>query len=88
MLLSIRIAIITGGSRGIGRGIAVKFAEKGADIVVVDILPEEAAVTLEEISRVKSRGVFIHCDFSNSRHTNCKKEVYPWLQHMMISSVL
>ena len=66
MLLSDRVAIITGGARGIGRGIAVKFAEEGADVVVVDIRPEEAALTLEEISSAKGRGLFIHCDVSNS----------------------
>jgi NAD(P)-dependent dehydrogenase (short-subunit alcohol dehydrogenase family) len=66
MLLENKVAIITGGARGIGRGIAVKFAAEGAAVVVVDILPEESAVTLEEISRTKSRGLFIHCDVSNS----------------------
>ncbi len=34
MKLSGKVAIITGASQGIGSGIALKFAEEGADVVV------------------------------------------------------
>jgi len=37
MLLKDRVAIITGGGRGIGRGIALRFAREGARLVLVDI---------------------------------------------------
>ena len=37
MLLENRIAIVTGGSSGIGRGIATEFAREGAQVVVTDI---------------------------------------------------
>ena len=34
MKLSGKVAIVTGSSQGIGRGIALKFAESGADVVI------------------------------------------------------
>ena len=36
MVLKDRIAIITGGSSGIGRGIALEYAREGARIVIAD----------------------------------------------------
>ena len=37
MSLSSRIAIVTGGSSGIGRGIAIELARDGAKVVVADV---------------------------------------------------
>ncbi len=66
MLLSDRIAIITGGSRGIGRGIALKFAEEGCQIAIADVLEAEAEETVEKISGKGGKGIFCRCDVSNS----------------------
>ncbi len=41
-----KIAIVTGGGRGIGRAIALGFAEAGADMVIADINSEEANKTV------------------------------------------
>lgn len=38
-----KIALVTGGARGIGRGIAVCLAEEGADVILVDRSPGDAA---------------------------------------------
>jgi NAD(P)-dependent dehydrogenase (short-subunit alcohol dehydrogenase family) len=67
MLLSNRVAIITGGARGIGRGIALKFAEEGCSIVIADVLESEGRKTVEEVSKKGRDGVFIQCDVSDSR---------------------
>tara|TARA_B100000575_G_scaffold79406_1_gene62101 strand:- start:3 stop:749 length:747 start_codon:yes stop_codon:yes gene_type:complete len=47
-LLKGKTAIITGASRGIGKGIAFKFAEHGANIVFTHISSEEQAKLLED----------------------------------------
>ena len=58
-LLENKVALITGASRGIGEGIAVKFAEHGAHIAFTYLSSEEKAKALEErlmALGVKARG--------------------------------
>ncbi len=67
MLLMDRVAIITGGARGIGRGIALKFAEEGCFLAVADVLTTEAKETLGQVSKKGREGIFVQCDISNSQ---------------------
>ena len=46
-LLEGKVAIITGATRGIGRGVAEKFAENGADIAFTYVSSDEKAKALE-----------------------------------------
>ncbi|HHH55379.1 MAG TPA: 3-oxoacyl-[acyl-carrier-protein] reductase, partial [Bacteroidetes bacterium] len=58
-LLKDKVAIITGASRGIGKAIAMKFAENGADIAFTDIRRDENMENVEkELSSfgVKAKG--------------------------------
>ena len=58
-LLKGKTALITGGSRGIGREIAIKFAQEGANVAFSDLAVDENFETLEnELSKlgVKAKG--------------------------------
>jgi len=54
-----KIALITGGATGIGRAIALRFAQEGARVVVADINDNGGQATAAE-----AQGFFVHCDTS------------------------
>ena len=62
MLHSNTVAIITGGARGIGRAMALRFAEEGCKIVIADLRKGEAEETFRRISERNSEGIFVRCD--------------------------
>lgn len=54
-LLENKVAIVTGGSRGIGEGIALKFAGHGCNVAFSYVSSDEKALALEE--KIKAYGV-------------------------------
>ncbi|MGD0779551.1 MAG: 3-oxoacyl-[acyl-carrier-protein] reductase [Dehalococcoidales bacterium] len=68
MDLSNKVAIVTGGARGIGKAIALKLAEVGADVVVNDIAAAAEALegTANEIRALKRKALAITADVSSS----------------------
>ncbi|MBK7427403.1 MAG: SDR family oxidoreductase [Saprospiraceae bacterium] len=59
-----KVAIVTGGSFGIGRAAAVAFAKKGVKVAVVDWIEDNETVDL--IKKEGAEAIFIKCDVSNT----------------------
>jgi NAD(P)-dependent dehydrogenase (short-subunit alcohol dehydrogenase family) len=59
-----KVAIVTGGSFGIGRATALAFAQKGAKVVVVDWKENDETINL--IKKSGAEALFIKCDVSKS----------------------
>src|SRR5258708_3854920 len=64
MSLKGKVAVVTGGGQGIGRGIALRLASEGADVAVVDINIESAAAVSEEIRKIGRKAVSAKLDVS------------------------
>jgi len=72
-----KTALVTGSARGIGRDIALKLAEGGAGIALVDLQIEEATRTAEEIESLGVRARAYPCDVSSFESVEkvCKQAV-------------
>jgi NAD(P)-dependent dehydrogenase (short-subunit alcohol dehydrogenase family) len=72
-LLSLKgkTAVITGGASGIGRGTAIRLAEMGADIALLDIRPDKGKEVVKEIGSMNSRAAFFLCDVRSD--SDCKR---------------
>lgn len=64
--LTNRTAIVTGAGRGIGKGIALAFAEAGADIVVAELDRSLAEQTAVEIRAMGRKALVLPTDVRNS----------------------
>ena len=69
--LTNKTAIVTGGAMGIGKGIALRLAEAGASVMIVDLVsPNEAETTLNEIEAIGAKAAYLQVDLSVTSNLN------------------
>lgn len=59
-------ALVTGGGQGIGRGIALKLAEQGADVAIADINNESANSAVDEVKALGRVSFSVHLDVTDN----------------------
>ena len=74
-----KIAVVTGGSRGVGKGIALGLGETGATVYVTGRTTEEGTDveklggtvfgTAEKVTALGGKGIAVVCDHSNDKQT-------------------
>jgi 3-oxoacyl-[acyl-carrier protein] reductase len=66
-----RVAVVTGGARGIGRAIVEKLALLGANVVIADMLGELAEKSADEISNLtKKRIIAVNVNVTEGKSVN------------------
>jgi len=70
MLLKDRIAIVTGGAKGIGKAIALNFAKEGCDVVINAVHLDGAEKVAKEVKALGRRAIAIAADVSSVKEVN------------------
>lgn len=60
-----KVAIVTGGSRGIGRAACVMLAKEGAKVAITDVIDDEGRAVEKEIRAVDGVAQYWHLDVAN-----------------------
>ncbi|MDE0013099.1 MAG: SDR family NAD(P)-dependent oxidoreductase [Candidatus Poribacteria bacterium] len=74
MNLDNKIAIVTGAGQGIGKAIAIRLAEAGADVAIMDLNTDAAKSVAREIESIGRRSLPIQADVSQSKDVNAAVE--------------
>lgn len=79
-LLKDKVAVVTGGSRGIGKAIALKLAENGARVAIFATKESDAVKqTMEELKKLSEDSMFVACDVSD--FNNVKEAIDSVIEH-------
>ncbi|MDD5917670.1 MAG: glucose 1-dehydrogenase [bacterium] len=57
-----RVAVVTGGGSGLGRGMCLRFAKEGAKVIVADLKPEAAEETVRLIKEEQGEALAVECN--------------------------
>ena len=63
-----KVAIVTGGSSGIGLETALAFARKGANVVIADVDEKGGKEAVQAVEKEGSEAIFVETDVSDSEH--------------------
>ncbi len=72
--LNDRVAVITGGSRGIGKATAQKLVREGASVALLDILSDETAQTARELQAGGAKVIGIRTDITRKEEVQMAME--------------
>jgi NAD(P)-dependent dehydrogenase (short-subunit alcohol dehydrogenase family) len=80
MRLENKVAIVTGGRRGMGKAHALALAKQGAKVVVSDLSLEDCQKVVEEIKNQGGEGLAVKCDVSQKHEVEAmvKKTIDQW----------
>ena len=73
-MLDDKVAIVTGGARGIGRAIAVRYVAEGASVVVADVDEATGKATAAELGERRCR--FVRADVGSADDARQVVEAY------------
>ena len=69
-MLKDRVALITGGARGMGKAMALLFAQEGCDIIVGDLSSDSASEVAAQVRALGRESLAIKTDISQSAKVN------------------
>jgi 3-oxoacyl-[acyl-carrier protein] reductase len=65
MLLKDKVALVTGSANGMGRGIALMFAEQGCNLIIDDLRLDAAQKVADEIRSIGRKAIAVKADITN-----------------------
>lgn len=68
-----KVAVVTGGSSGIGRATAISLAKQGAKVCLMDLKEEKAEIVKKEIEELQGEAIIVDVDLS--KHNQVKEGI-------------